>query len=696
MRLLAKPKDETETYYSNLGETIVRDAKKIAGSLIDFAMNLSKKSEDAARLVACIFAYLTLLSAKDNQYRSMERCFLLQPHATQLLTIFRGLGLDNESGMQNNLVQMKTGEGKSFPLGVIAAFMALLNYQAKTVCYSDYLSKRDYKAFESLFIALNIANLIQYQTIGNLVFTELRRKSKAPKGTQLPDLPDILEVFQLYMTGKASEFKSSETPSERRILLLDEVDVFFGKDFYGEFREVLQIFQSEEIRSVLWHLYENRNDYLSRSKEKSSRNELAGILMKTALVSSVLKKYEHVRPFMKGILIKMLFDLQQFPGDSIHHKCVLVTKKEKHYIGYLDSETDEVSTNTVWSYCTAFATFYYAENLKLNKFEIYDNHGLEGIRMGMTFVCGRILYSELPKYFTRILGLSGTLHNLCDGENQILNDYNFTRRTYIPSTFAKKEVKETGKTICCLGTAVMKFESILCEIEEVLTNERPILIIFNTLEKLKAFKTYLDVHAKGKVSRVQTLEDKYNHSEKDAAIARAMQPGMVTLMTRKFGRGIDFICRIKSINLMGGVHLILAFFPETLSEEIQILGRTGRQDYNGTFRKIYDLEDVKPFLEEKDEASLRNKVAEKKPVDDLLAECRKKSNAKRYNALIDKRKENYKHHEATLTLARAVTAQGIFSNTKVIRDIIVEFNQNYFGIFEDVPSEKQTVNYQME
>jgi hypothetical protein len=43
----------------------------------------------------------------------------------------------------------------------------------------------------------------------------------------------------------------------------------------------------------------------------------------------------------------------------------------------------------------------------------------------------------------------------------------------------------------------------------------------------------------------------------------------------------DFICRDKDLVKSGGVHVIITFFPTDESEEIQIKGRTCRQDDPG-------------------------------------------------------------------------------------------------------------------
>ena len=69
-------------------------------------------------------------------------------------------------------------------------------------------------------------------------------------------------------------------------------------------------------------------------------------------------------------------------------------------------------------------------------------------------------------------------------------------------------------------------------------------------------------------------------------IKRAATVGKVTLLTRTFGRGTDFICRNQQLLLNGGIHVLQTFFSEELSEEYQIMGRGARQGDRGSYRMI--------------------------------------------------------------------------------------------------------------
>lgn len=50
--------------------------------------------------------------------------------------------------LPNHLMQIKTGQGKSIILGALSIILGLLGYKVYCVCYSPYLSERDYKSFK--------------------------------------------------------------------------------------------------------------------------------------------------------------------------------------------------------------------------------------------------------------------------------------------------------------------------------------------------------------------------------------------------------------------------------------------------------------------------------------------------------------------------------------------------------------------
>jgi len=79
------------------------------------------------------------------------------------------------------------------------------------------------------------------------------------------------------------------------------------------------------------------------------------------------------------------------------------------------------------------------------------------------------------------------------------------------------------------------------------------------------------------------LHDAYTRKQR---IDKAVCSGKRTLMTESFGRGTDFIVLDRKLNAKGGVHVIQVYLSLDESEEIQIKGRTARQNNEGSYDAI--------------------------------------------------------------------------------------------------------------
>jgi len=181
-----------------------------------------KYVEVCMKLMACVFAYWTLshfqkMSILPDTDKNKLKNLLLKPHATQVVAIFRMLGMDKPTHLSGHLVQMLTGEGKSVILGVTSAVLALLGYEVYCACYSDYLSRRDFNAFLSIFEAFHVEEVVTYGTYIDLAFNYINRGGV------------ITEIVKGALTGSSCTgyTKGHSLSLCGRILLLDEVDVFF-------------------------------------------------------------------------------------------------------------------------------------------------------------------------------------------------------------------------------------------------------------------------------------------------------------------------------------------------------------------------------------------------------------------------------------------------------------------------------------
>ena len=83
----------------------------------------------------------------------------------------------------------------------------------------------------------------------------------------------------------------------------------------------------------------------------------------------------------------------------------------------------------------------------------------------------------------------------------------------------------------------------------------------------------------------------------DTIIGQAGSPGQVTITTNNAGRGTDIALPLESLQV-GGLHVILTFYPYSQRVEEQAIGRAGRQGNQGSSEILLLAEKLK-FNEQK-------------------------------------------------------------------------------------------------
>jgi len=130
-----------------------------------------------------------------------------------------------------------------------------------------------------------------------------------------------------------------------------------------------------------------------------------------------------------------------------------------------------------------------------------------------------------------------------------------------------------------------KFRAVAEEIEALHAEERPVLIGTVSIENSERLSELLT--KKGIPHEVLNAK----HHEKEAAIiAKAGQPGAVTVATNMAGRGVDIMLG-PGIAEKGGLHVIGTERHEARRIDNQLRGRSGRQGDPGSSRFYVSLED---------------------------------------------------------------------------------------------------------
>jgi preprotein translocase subunit SecA len=120
----------------------------------------------------------------------------------------------------------------------------------------------------------------------------------------------------------------------------------------------------------------------------------------------------------------------------------------------------------------------------------------------------------------------------------------------------------------------------------VLAQGRPVLIGTRSVEASEALSAELLRHGLPH----QLLNARQDAEEADM-VARAGQPGMLTVATNMAGRGTD-IKLPDEVKLAGGLHVILTAFHDSTRVDRQLFGRAARQGDPGTVQALVSLDDM--------------------------------------------------------------------------------------------------------
>ena len=510
--------------------------------------------------------------------------------------------------------QVRTGEGKTAVLGVASCVFALFKvccvfdclpsyfltlYQIFQVrvscaCYSEYLSTRDYSSLEFLFKALDVQAYISYCTLVKLCEDEINKKV------------NIREKVAAIISGSGSaagDGRSSDTVGAcPRVLLVDEVDVFFTQDFYGSFYNPACDLRHEKISELIQKIW----DFGSSSALTTD------IVKGWSVYSELCSTFPSWTFLIDYSITQMIQDLSAFS----EHKYEVIDGK----IGY--REQDGIAFNVSEGYLTIFAHIKENKAGHVSETEMKKN-------LKLLVQCGHFLFAKLPTKFNLVLGVTGTLETLTKTEKDIVcKDYQIKRFVIMPSVYGINAVKMLGISTTSSET---DFRQRLIEEIEVYSVQkaRAVIAFFESKDSLMSFWRSDGFKACSDSGRVHVLLEEMRADEKQQIVScRSGAAGAVTLATRPFGRGTDFAAIDESVNKAGGIHVVSSFLADTQSEEIQIKGRTARQGEQGSFSMILLRASLEKFeVQEPDIEQIERSAAAREAIDQQL-----------WNLLNDKRR----------------------------------------------------------
>lgn len=457
----------------------------------------------------------------------------------------------------NNIAEMKTGEGKT----LVAAFPLILNairYEhVQLITVNEYLAQRDQEWLKPIYdffdltsaVNLNQMNLnqkhqvyaanIMYTTASELGFDYLRNNM-----IKSPEEQVITAPFNYALVDEVDSILIDEAKTP---LIIAQAG-HGGADRY--------VNADKFVKSL------NKTDY------KINREAKTAFL--TASGDDKAKKFLH----------QSAYDLNKIDAMHLISEALQANYIQTEDVDYM-LRTNKQSGNKEIVLIDQFTGRVlegreYSDGLQQ---AIQAKHRRDGVELtGENVTAATITLQNFFRLFKHLAGMSGTAKT---EEKEFIDVYNMKVQT-IPTN--KPMIRKDLEPEVFIDQQ-HKWDAILKRIQKVHQTGEPILVGTRSVEDSEHLSRLLDQHHIDHV----VLNAKQDAAEANI-VAQAGQLGAITIATNMAGRGTD-IKLTDETRKLGGLYVISANFNESRRVDLQLIGRSGRQGDPGTSIIIAALDD---------------------------------------------------------------------------------------------------------
>ena len=457
----------------------------------------------------------------------------------------------------NNIAEMKTGEGKT----LVAAFPLILNairYEhVQLITVNEYLAQRDQEWLKPIYDFFDLTSAV------NLNQMNLNQKHQ------------VYAANIMYTTASELGFdylrnNMIKSPEEQVITapfnyaLVDEVDSIL----IDEAKTPLIIAQAGHGGA---DRYVNADKFVkSLNKTDYEINREAKTAFLTASGDDKAKKFLH----------QSAYDLNEIDAMHLISEALQANYIQTEDVDYM-LRTNKQSGNKEIVLIDQFTGRVlegreYSDGLQQ---AIQAKHRRDGVELtGENVTAATITLQNFFRLFKHLAGMSGTAKT---EEKEFIDIYNMKVQT-IPTN--KPMIRKDLEPEVFIDQQ-HKWDAILKRIQKVHQTGEPILVGTRSVEDSEHLSRLLDQHHIDHV----VLNAKQDAAEANI-VAQAGQLGAITIATNMAGRGTD-IKLTDETRKLGGLYVISANFNESRRVDLQLIGRSGRQGDPGTSIIIAALDD---------------------------------------------------------------------------------------------------------
>src|SRR5574344_1948080 len=543
--------------------------------------------------------YIERVAQGESLEKILPEAFALVREASKRVLGLRPFDVQLMGGMvlnENQIAEMKTGEGKTLTALLPAFLNALTKKGVHVVTVNDYLARRDSDwcillfEFLGMTVGCNIPGMdadekrkayecdITYGTNNEFGFDYLRdnmafapeQRVQRPLFYALVDEVDSVLIDEartpLIISGAAEDSSELYIAIDALIPNLKEQEKEDSEDFHGDGH------YTKDLKNRQAYLTETGQVYIEELLQK------AGYLQEndSLFASNNVTLLHHV---MAALRAHVLFE-----------KDVDYIVKDNEVV-IVDEHTGRTMPGRRWSEGLHQAVEA-KEHVKIQN----ENQTLASITFQNYF-----------RMYEKLAGMTGT----ADTEAYEFQQIYGLRTIVLPTN--KPMIRNDMSDLIYLSEEE-KYEAIVEDIRNNVQKKRPVLVGTISIKKKKKLSHYLD---KIKIKH-QVLNAKF-HGKEAEIVAQAGRPGTVTIATNMAGRGTDIVLggslqedlsklvdpteaqisdvksqwqkRHDEVVEAGGLHIIGSERHESRRIDNQLRGRAGRQVDAGSSRFYLSLDD---------------------------------------------------------------------------------------------------------
>ncbi len=485
----------------------------------------------------------------------------MRPFPTQLVgaaTLLRG-----------RLAEMQTGEGKSLTAGVAACVVASAGIPVHVVTVNDYLAERDALAIEPLMQAAGLS-------VAAALHGQAPDRKRAAYRSDVVYCTGKELVFDYLRDRVASQGRVSAAQLGARRLFGSLTDEPLLRGLHFAIVDEADSIFIDEARTPL--ILAERAGEVDYAQEIPRALDLArGLALGVDVLFDERRRElnltragrEHLEHLCRGwpgpwqvVHVREHLALQALRAIHLFHRDRHYLIDDESCVQIIDEYTGRVLPGRTWE-------------LGLHQM-IECKEGVPATQRTETLA--RITFQRFFARYLRLSGMTGTAREMA---RELAVVYRL--QTVVIPVHRPSARRRHADLVC--ADEHSKWTRVAIEVQARQSRGQPVLVGTRSVEASERLSHCLSA---------QGIEHAVLNARQDAQeagiIARAGQPGAVTVATNMAGRGTDVVLA-EGVEQLGGLCVILTEYHESARIDRQLLGRCARQGQRGEALAIVALDD---------------------------------------------------------------------------------------------------------